>query len=575
VTRVQQQHVRLALITFACGLFVALVIPLNLGIGANAEEAVGLIDVAPERLYPPGVDVPSSERGGAAGLRTSNELPVWGYQREDGSYLPLMIDGHVGALPFYIPRFLARSGGIYAARLHSTVLAAVAILLIFSLARRLGGDRVGIVAALLAGTSPHLLFVFSMVRPDEQLHSFAHLAALLALIGFAANRRTRWLYLACFLLGLGIAAKNTALWALVALVIAGLCFRLVPRLRPRDWAIGAGLFLLPLVPQLLYLVLSDSAGAMSSRAAMVSAPWESLAPSGLAASVSTFASSVGHGGTLVGGYIAGTPGGAPVLPGVGYLLFTALLVVVAGTFALRNSVKVRAFGAGLGLLLLQHLAFYYRGEAYFELLAPWIPIAVALAGLGLWEAAGRLSASGLRASGRALVVAAGLLIFANNGLEIRRYHVAASNPQPAMFNGAAQLFIADILMLTGIERPYVTTYGQIGVYELHTHGRVRPRHLFPYFQPVADGGAAEYRAAWVAILRRLGPGHHVFVLSANSSPVETSPCVHGEQIARQLWPAVRLLGGRMRALAAHHGQNEEETLVVARVTLFPSKPTRR
>jgi hypothetical protein len=565
-----QTHARLIVVTVACTMFGLVILPMNVGLGTNTEEMVGLVDVAPERLYPERETVPPSEASGRAGFRTSNRLPVFGYVRGDGSFLPLMIDGHVGALSFYGVRLLADVGGLNAARLHSTVLGVLAILLVYAFARRLGGERVGLVAVLLAGTSPHLMLVFSMIRPDEQLHSFAHLAALLAFIRFAGTRHARWLYLAGLLLGLGVAAKNTAGWALVAIAIAALCFHLVPRARARDWAIAAGLFLVPLVPQLLYLFLADSRSAFSARMDMVSNPLHSLAPGALLDTVERFADGVGHGGSLVGSYFAGGTGQAPAIPGVGIGLFVAALLAVAATFSRASTLTVRAFGAGLGLLLLQHFAFYYRGEAYFSLCAPWIPIAVALAGVGLWNSAATLQRRALRTAAQAAVVAAGLAIFASNGAEAVRYHRGVAKAESSMFSRPGQEFVSQYLESMELSRPFVTTYGAVGLYEFASRGRVRPRYLFPYFHAVADGGEEDYKNAWVAILRRLGPGQHTIVLSTNPSPLDTSPCKRGELIALRLWYAVQELGGDMRGLAEFGTDEGTSILVVVRVTLHPA-----
>lgn len=566
-------HARLAFVTLACATFILVVAPLEWGLGANCEEVVGLIDVAPERLYPPGEEIPESENT-KEGFRSSNELPVWGYREQDGTYWPLMIDGHVGALSFYGARLLYDVGGLHAARAQSAVLAVAALLLIFAFARRVGGERVGIVAVLLAGTSPHLVFIFSMVRPDEQLHSFAHLAAVLCAMTFALSGRSRWLYATALLFGLGLAAKNTALWTLVAVVVTAACFRIVPRARSRDWGIAAALFLLPLIPQILYLALGDSSGAMEQRLAMVASPWTSLSPSGLSSSIATFAAAVGHGGTLVGGHIAGLPNQTPPLPGVGYLLFAGTLVAVLGAFLVSAPRAVRAFGAGFGLLLLQHLAFYYRGESYFELLAPWIPIALAIAGLGLWKAATSLRREAVRRPAQALVIALGLAVFANNGAELARYHEALASPQPSMFELRLQELVADYLEDDEIDPIYTTTYGVIGVYEMYTHGRVRAVHLFPYFRAVADGGPAEYVTQWISILGRLGPGVHYILLSPNPSRVDTSPCRDGNLIANQLWPAVWLLRGQARPVLENQNGRGLRTLIIVRVTLPELATTR-
>jgi hypothetical protein len=529
--------------------FLVVTLPVALRLGFNAEETVGLLRRAPERLYPGGTSPVDGEQRARSGMRTSARLPVWGYRFADGSYLPVMIDGHVSALSFYPSRALTRIGPT-AARVLSVALGLLGLLLIYHFGRRIGGEQVGLIAALLAATSSQYVFVYSWVRPDEQLDSLAHLGAVLCMIRFVEVERRRWFLLGCFLLGLGVACKNTALWSLFGIVGATLLFRLVPRARPLEWAAGAGLFLLPLLPQIAYLVLADSGGAMSGRLSMISAPWEGLAPDRLGYSVRHFAESVGHGGSLMGGFVAGEPGRAVWLPGVGYGLFAAVLLCVGAAFSRASTVGVRAFAAGLGLVLLQYFTFYYRGHSYYLLLAPWIPIAVAVAGVGLYNSARDLAGVGRIVAKGALVLAA-LVIAANALLEVSRYRQAAAAPGAGMFDGEAQERVARDLVARGIERPIVTTYGGLGVYELLSGDRLRPRYAFPYFHAVSGGDRADFRRAWTSLLERLGPGRHVFVLAPNPSPVDTSPLERGGLIAEELRPAAVAMGARVQTLERH------------------------
>ena len=532
---------RAALIAL-CLLFAAVVLPLNLGLGANAEEVVGLLDRAPQRLYPAADAPPPSERDGAAGLRTSNQLPVFGTVDADGSYLPLMVDSHVGALSFYLARPLARLGGLTGARLHSTALAILAILLIYLVGARLGGARVAILAALLAATSSQLAVVYAFLRPDEQLDALATLAAILALIRHHESGRARWLYLGAGLFGVAVAAKNTALWTLFAALVASGCFRLLPRANWRQWLGGGAAFLAPLAPQLLYLLAREESAAMSARLSMVARPWESLSPQGLWFQVDHFADSVGHSGTLIGGHIAGQPDAGALIPGVGLLMFAGILVAIAAAFSRASTVGVRAFAAGLGILLLEYVTFYYRGLSLFLLLAPWLPIALAVAGVGLWSTARGLVKPGLRRTASVALVLVTLVVLVNNAVEVMRLHSAVAAPGASLFDRRAQEEVTAHLVDAGIERPYVTTYGAIGVFELLSRGELEPIHLFPYFAAVADGDEPDYDQAWRAILDRLGPGRHVFVLAPNPSTLDTSPCRRGELIASRLAPVAAASG---------------------------------
>lgn len=522
--------------------FLAATLPLALRLGFNAEETVGLLRKAPERLYPAGASVTDSERDARPGMRTSGKLPVWGYVADDGAFLPIMIDGHVGAVSFYPSRVMARIGPS-AARVLSVGFGVLALLLIFALGKAIGGERVGWAAAVIAATSSHMVFLFIWVRPDEQLDAVAHLAAVLCMIRFARDPRLRWFALACFLFGFGVACKNTALWTLFAIGGAALMRGLIPRVRPRDWALGACAFAVPLLPEVAFLIAGEGGGAMSGRLSMISAPWEGLAPDNLAYSVRHFADSVGHGGSFMGGFIAGEPGRGAAIPGVGYLMFALTLVAVGAGFSRSSGTGVRAFGAGLGLLLLQYVTFYYRGHSYYLLLAPWLPIAIAVAAVALYNAAGELGAAA-----RGLVIAVGALILVNAAVETVRYHSAAASPGAGMFDRAAQERVVRVLREHGEKRPIVTTYGGVGVYELLSDGELDPRYAFGYFHGAAGGDRSDYRRAWGALLERLGAGRHVFVIVPNPSPVDTSPLTTGGLIAEELEPTARARGARVRTL---------------------------
>ncbi len=565
---------RTAALTALVVLFLAAAVPVGRSLGANAEEVVGLLYHAPERLYPADVQVPESERAGGPGLRTSDKWPVWGLVDHDREFHPLMIDSHVGAISFYPARWLAALGGLSAARLQSNLLGVLAILAIYFLAARIAGARIAMLAAVCAATSAQFAVLHALLRPDVQLSGLAAVAAVLAWCRFAERGTTRWLVAGAALFGLAVAAKNTALWTLVAAAGAAGWFRLIPRARPGQWALAAAAFLIPLLPEIGYLLLRDPSRALGSRVGMIPAPWHSLAPAWLAGQLQHFAETLGHSGTAFGGLFSGHPDQAPLFYGAGYLLLGAVLLAIAAAFSRAATVPVRAFAAGLGILLLEHLTFYYRGRSFFLLLAPWIPIGVALAASGLWSSARELARPAIRRVATGLLVAAGLLILANNGIELLRLRAAAARPGAALFDRGVQQAAADYLVDHQIERPYVTTYGGTGVFELLSDGAVRPRYLFPFFAEVDRGGPEDYRAAWGRILADLPPGIHVVVLVPNPSPVDTSPCQHGEWIASELGPAVEAVGGSANTRASYRSADGQPILDIVEVWLPETRNAR-
>lgn len=537
----------------AVALFLLFQVPLSMQMGANAEEAAPLLRHPPPRLAPGG-----DEHLIEPGLRQSEGLPVWAYVWQDGSMTPLMVDGHVGALSFVAARLLAGWGGLTAARLHSTLLGLLGLLAIFAFARRLGGEHVGWLAAVFAAISSQYAFVYLMVRPDEQLDSLAHLVALLAFVRHHDTRRLRWFYVGCLLVGVGLMAKNTAIWPLMGMAVGALAFRLVPRVGRRQWALGTILAGLPLLPQLAYVALSEGGGAFSGRLNQISAPWVGLAPENLGFSLMHFDQAFGHMGTTLAEYARGRAD-SPLLPGAGYVILFAVLLVVASAFDGRQAAPVRAFGAGLGVTLLLYWMLYYRGASYYMLLAPWVPVAMALCVVGVWNVApGRAR--------RAALLAAVLFVVVSSGAEATRMWSAVRAPEAAMFDGGAQREAAEVLIRSGRTAPYVTTYGAVGVYELHSRGEVRPRVLWPYFD-LPGGEAGDFQTAWVAVFSRLGPGRHTLLLSPDPSPVETSEGVPGHLIASELPAAAAAAGVRLEWISTQRSPSNQPIIQIVELQM--------
>lgn len=527
-------RVRLALAGIGV-VFVAFQAPLAVQLGANAEEVAPLLRHPPAELAP---DRPDDGEP-APGLLASEGLPVWSWVWGDGSLTPLMVDGHVGALSFAPARSLAAWFGLGAARLQSTVLGLLGLLAIFAFARRVGGDAAGLLAAALAAISAQYAFAFLMLRPDEQLDSLALLAALLAFLRHHDTGRVRWFYAGCLAVGVALMAKNTALWVLLGIGVGAGAFRLCPRARAGAWAAGAALAAVPLLPQLAYVLSVDTGGAFAGRLQQIAAPWEALAPDHLLFSLRHFDESFGHMGTVLAGYTQLHAVG-PLIGGVGYGILAAVMVTIAATARRSQPPAVRAFGLGCGVTLALYWLLYYRGASYYLLLAPWVPIAVALAVVGIVRSA--------RPAGRAVVVALLVVLAVSSIAEAARMIDAVRHPETGMFDGAAQRELAALLEDTGRTRPYSTTYGAVGVYELLSRQAVRPRSLWPYFDRAGER-PADFQAAWAAVFARLGPGTHTLLLSPNASPVETSEGVPGALIDSELAPAAAAANARIEVIS--------------------------
>jgi len=106
----------------------------------------------------------------------------------------------------------------FAARFFPAVLSAVSLLLTYWFGRRLYGERVGFVAALLMGTSVELWYVGHAVITDMTL--FASMSGMLIsfYLGYE-ERRVRWYYLAFFLAGVAVLTKGPIGLCLPGLII--------------------------------------------------------------------------------------------------------------------------------------------------------------------------------------------------------------------------------------------------------------------------------------------------------------------------------------------------------------------
>ena len=106
----------------------------------------------------------------------------------------------------------------FAARFFPAVLSAVSLLLTYWFGRRLYGERVGFVAALIMGTSVELWYIGHAVITDTTL--FVSLSGMLIAfyLGYT-ERRVRWYYFAFFLAGIAVLTKGPIGLCLPGLII--------------------------------------------------------------------------------------------------------------------------------------------------------------------------------------------------------------------------------------------------------------------------------------------------------------------------------------------------------------------
>jgi hypothetical protein len=556
----------------AAALYLALALPMAFRLGTHLEEISGVVAVLPSQHFvDPAQDTEAPPASGVA-LRYSSALPVLGLESADGTYLPLQIDGHIGALPFWPYRALARLGGLALARLLGVLSGLALLACITALAERFFPKPAGAFVALLGATWPLFVFDHYWSRPDESWSLLGPAAALVCFFRRADTRRERWTALGMLCLGLGVSAKNTALWTAAAIALPVLVFRVLRGLRRRELVFGAAAFGLPLLPQLYYVLTAPADNAFRTRLAMVASPWTAFSPARLRFFAGDFALSTGSFGSRFASLIDGAPGARGHFD-LAVVIFSALAIVVCvGEAFRRRAPRVRrAFGLGLALLLAQYCGFYYTsGNSFFLLAMPWIVLALG----GALALAHRAAHEGEPARRRELVqgavLATGLVLTAHAAEQWLRLGRAMRAPDTSIFALEQQRALVGDLERDGVVHPWSGTYAFIGVAELLSRGRVRPEHAFPILSASCGakaGGLTDYVAAWEIVLDRMGPGTHEVVLMPRAERIEISPCRDGEKMAEGFFAAAARRGARVERGRVYRSSRGHPLFERVRVTL--------
>ncbi len=505
--------------------------------GTHIEEIGGLMTAAPMRLGTGAAKVAPDDDQWR--LRASQHLPVWGLQRGSDGFVPLMVDGHIGALPFTLHRWANAIGGLRLARSLSWLFAGLLLVGTWMLGRALGGPAVAWLAALMAALSPHVAFMHHWARADEQLSAGLPVLALLALIRQRSHGGGRWLVVAGALLGVAMAAKNTAAWLVAAMLLTGWLLDVLPRCPWRTWALAVAAACLPLTPQLAYVLVGADTEAFWQRLSTLPGPEVFLEPQRLVFFAGHFATSFGALGDYVG-QLTGARVAQPALWATlgGGLALVATLSLPVVALSRRTRPAVRLLGCGLGLALLQYVALYYEGMSLFGLLGPWVPLAMAVAAVGLSRWLAGLGVGSVLTRGLPLTLV--IVFVATQAVQGARLQAAFQTPRHGIFSLHAQKRLVELGSAGEEPTLWTTTYGLAGVPELLSDGRLRGRHLFPVFWDVVSSGEethALYDAAWRQALDLMPSGRHRLVLVPQPASVEVSPCRQGHWIAGRL-PAV-------------------------------------
>ena len=523
----------LCCLTALAALYLAGVVPLGLQIGTHIEEVAGLL-TKPVNRVGPGVAV-----DGAVGLRVSRDLPVWSYQAQEGTYTPLMVDAHVGAMSFLPYRLAERIGGLLAARTLAWLGGLALLVVIWLLGNLFQGRAVAWLATLLAASSPHFSLVHHWSRPDEQWSFALPALCILAIARHRQRGSARWLITAGLMAGLAVAAKNTAVWTLVAIAIGMWWQNLWPRARARAWLAALAAATVALLPELAFVSASADPGSFWVRVGNLPALGDSLSADRLAFFLDHFLQTFGGLGEFFERLVtdrSSRPGSLSIVTGSAALALTC--VAASSALSSRATPPEKAFGVGLVALFLLYLTMYYVGMSLFILLTPWVPLAVAAGWVRGWRALSGLEHRQVRGLLRGAFVACLLLLIAGHAHQSVLLHQAFAKPRYGVFHLQTQQELADALVADGHREVWTTTYSIAGVPEQLSDNALRGRNVFPLIRHHC-GQPTGYAKAWRELLARWPPGRHVVLMSPRPSEVDTSPCEHAEQIATTFEAAVR------------------------------------
>ncbi len=509
------------------------VVPLGLQIGTHIEEVAGLLTTPVQRVGP-GVAAP-----GGTGLRVSRELPVWSHLADDGTYTPLMVDAHVGAISFLPYRLAERVGGLVGARALAWLGGLSLLLGIWLLGRIIGGRAVAWLATLLAASSPHFALVHHWCRPDEQWSFSLPILCVLAIAMHRQRGGARWLVAAGLLAGLAVAGKNTAVWTIVAIAVGMGWQNLWPRARATTSLAALTVGGLALLPELAFVSASADPSSFWVRVGNLPALSESLSADRLAFFLDHFLQTFGGLGEFFERLVAESDSRPSTFSNITGATALGLVGVAASSvFSARPTPQEKAFGVGLVTLLVLYVAMYYVGMSLFILLTPWVPLAVALGLVRAWRRVADLGQPLVRRGAKGALVACLLLLVGGHASQSFLLNQAFSRAHYGVFALATQQDLTDALVAAGHREVWTTTYSIAGVPEQLSDDAIRGRNVFPLIRQHCDEPAG-YARAWNEVLSLWPPGRHVVVISPRPSEVDTSPCKHADRIASTFEAAVR------------------------------------
>jgi Dolichyl-phosphate-mannose-protein mannosyltransferase len=196
------------------------------------------------QLQLPGLHYDEAKEAGLNAMQLVTGQPVTAFRDttvQIGPWrLPLMVQDYIGALdPLLSVPFLALGGmdpadparSVVALRWLPLLIGALTLWLTWLVARRLGGSLAATVAALLMAVNPALIFWSRQGVFVTNLTALFFMASLLTGLRWWRNGRTRDLCLTALFWGFGLYAKLLFIWAIGAMVVVAVVAWLIQRRR--------------------------------------------------------------------------------------------------------------------------------------------------------------------------------------------------------------------------------------------------------------------------------------------------------------------------------------------------------
>jgi 4-amino-4-deoxy-L-arabinose transferase-like glycosyltransferase len=439
--------------------------------------------------------------------------------------IPLMVQDYIGNLNVLLAVPFLAIGGINTTALRALpiAIAALTLILAWSIARRLGGALAAAVTALLLAVNPSFVFWSRQGVFVTNITALLFMAALWTGILWWQTRRPGYPIAAAFFCGLGIYAKLLFVWAVVALAAVAAVAYLVERrqgngrplgLRPKHLAFGAAAFVAPLLPLIFFNL--QTGGTLTSIFGHLGQSYYGVDNSAYG---SNLLARIGQVGTLLRGdhfWYLGEVHANPSAPWL--MLGLVLFAFVAWLLGGRGRWFTPLLPIALLLLVVLQSAFTVSDLfiTHFALIAP-LPALVAGLSVGEVTRFSRVRWAN-RAAAAALPLVAVLIAFGwgvSDAQLTLSYHRILTISGGYAGHSDAIYRLADYLDKQGYAGPIALDWGVDAPVRFLTAGRVQPVDVFGYDRldapdPGFAGRVAPYLEDWQTIYVGHAPEKAVF-----------------------------------------------------------------